>query len=49
MGWLQKMLTGKDPIDTGAGWKLYRCTGSETPVLVDLPKAHHSPRRIPGF
>jgi len=49
MGWLQKMLTGKDPIDTGAGWKLYRCNGAETPMLIDLPKAHHSPRRIPGF
>ena len=49
MGWMQKLLTGQEPIDTGAGWKLYRCNGAETPVLVDLPKAHHSPRRIPGF
>lgn len=49
MGWLQKLLTGEEPVDTGAGWKLYRCNGAEVPVLIDLPKAHHSPRRIPGF
>jgi hypothetical protein len=49
MGWFQKFLTGEEPVDTGAGWKLYRCNGAEVPVLIDLPKAHHSPRRIPGF
>ncbi|HMB95546.1 MAG TPA: hypothetical protein VKK61_05865, partial [Tepidisphaeraceae bacterium] len=50
MGWLQKMMTHEDPIDTGAGWRLYQIPpdGDEA-IRVSLDPYTHWPTRVPGM
>jgi hypothetical protein len=50
MGWLQKIITHEEPIDTGAGWRLYLIppTGDEA-IRVSLDPYTHWPTRVPGM
>ena len=49
MGWLQELVTREAVKDTGAGWRLYRCNGSETPIEIPLPRDVEFPTRVPGL
>jgi hypothetical protein len=51
MKWLQERLTGIPAEDTGAGWKLYLCTGAEIPVPIAIPQLTRDryPTRVPGL
>jgi hypothetical protein len=49
MPWLQRWLTGEEPQEIEAGWRLYRCDGASLPVQVPLPDDVEFPRRVPGL
>jgi hypothetical protein len=50
MGWLQKIMTHEEPVDTGAGWRLYRIPpkGDEA-IRVSLDPYPNWPTRVPGM
>ncbi|MBC8107904.1 MAG: hypothetical protein H7Z14_15050, partial [Anaerolineae bacterium] len=49
MAWLQKWLTGQEPEEIEAGWRLYQCDGASTPIPVVLRSAVEFPKRVPGL
>ncbi len=50
MAWLQQLMSESHSApETDSGWRLFRCTGAETPIEVLLPRVDHFPTRVPGL